>query len=64
MIRNCDDLSPEGHFNMSHSVLKWVKLNQLSARLMADGPCRDIVVRLLSVSGPTEILSLWAQDRT
>lgn len=42
MIRNCllerDNLSPEGHFNMSQSVLKWVKLNQL----MADGPCRNI----------------------
>lgn len=46
---------------MSQSVLKWVKLNQLSARLMAGGPCRAIVIPLFPVSGTQEALSLWAK---
>ncbi len=46
---------------MSQSVLKWVKLNQLSARLKAGGPCRAIVIPLFPVSGTQEALSLWAK---
>lgn len=52
--------SPQGHFSTSQSVLKWVKLNQLSARLMAGGPCHAIVIPLFPVSGPREALSLYA----
>lgn len=46
---------------MSESVLKWVKLNQLSARLMAGGPCHAVVIPLFPVSGTQEALSLWAK---
>lgn len=56
--------SPQGHFSTSQSVLKWVKLNQLSARLMAGGPCRAIVIPLFPVSGPREALSLYAWGGT